>query len=140
MQALKPLLKSKIIRYLISAGLATWVDVVVYFVSFNYLYKKVYCVFKTLLPKAKHFWFLTFVFFFIKMDIEKVPLFIILLLILPLVLIISYLFIAKTVKQMHIVSNLIKIYMVLGIASMLYFSQGLSPILINYVAFLKQLF
>ena len=40
MQALKPLLKSKIIRYLISAGLATWVDVVVYFVSFNYLYKK----------------------------------------------------------------------------------------------------
>jgi putative flippase GtrA len=40
MQALKPLLKSKIIRYLISAGLATWVDVVVYFISFNYLYKK----------------------------------------------------------------------------------------------------
>ena len=40
MQALKPLLKSKIIRYLISAGLAAWVDVVVYFVSFNYLYKK----------------------------------------------------------------------------------------------------
>ena len=40
MQALKPLLKSKIFRYLISAGLATWVDVVVYFVSFNYLYKK----------------------------------------------------------------------------------------------------
>ncbi|MBL0095574.1 MAG: GtrA family protein [Bacteroidetes bacterium] len=37
---MKPLLKSKIIRYLISAGLATWVDVVVYFVSFNYLYKK----------------------------------------------------------------------------------------------------
>ncbi|HUM51622.1 MAG TPA: geranylgeranylglycerol-phosphate geranylgeranyltransferase [Chitinophagales bacterium] len=83
---------------------------------------------------------LTFVFFFIKMDIEKVPLFIILLLILPLVLIIGYLFIAKTVKQMHIVSNLIKIYMVLGIASMLYFSNGLSPILINYVAYLKQLF
>ena len=83
---------------------------------------------------------LTFVLFFIKMDIEKVPLFIVLLLILPLILIISYLFYAKTVKHFHIVSNLIKIYMVLGIASMLYFSNGLSPILINYVAYLKQLF
>ncbi len=40
MQQLKPLLNNKIFRYFISAGLATWVDVVVYFVSFNYLYKK----------------------------------------------------------------------------------------------------
>lgn len=40
MQSLKPLLKSKIFRYFISAGLATWVDVMTYFISFNYLYKK----------------------------------------------------------------------------------------------------
>ncbi|MFN8283821.1 MAG: geranylgeranylglycerol-phosphate geranylgeranyltransferase [Chitinophagales bacterium] len=83
---------------------------------------------------------LTFVFFFIRMGIHKVHLFIIVGLILPLVLIIIYLFIAKTTKQFHFVSNLIKVYMLLGISSMLYFSQGLSPILINYVAYLKQLF
>lgn len=40
MQALKPLLDSKLFRYFISAGLATWVDVVTYFMAFNYLYRK----------------------------------------------------------------------------------------------------
>lgn len=83
---------------------------------------------------------LSFVLFFLKMKIEKVHLFVIFGLMLPLILIIVYLFIAKTTKQFHFVSNLIKIYMLLGITSMLYFSKGLSPILINYVAYLKQLF
>ncbi len=40
MQAFKSLLSSKIFRYFLSAGLATWVDVMTYFVSYNYLYKK----------------------------------------------------------------------------------------------------
>lgn len=37
---LQKLLASRIFRYFISAGLATWVDVVVYFLAFNYLYEK----------------------------------------------------------------------------------------------------
>jgi putative flippase GtrA len=36
---------SRIFRYFISAGLATWVDVVVYFLAFNYLYEKTDIVF-----------------------------------------------------------------------------------------------
>jgi len=39
-QTLKKLLKSKIFRYFISAGVATWVDITVYFLAYNYLYKK----------------------------------------------------------------------------------------------------
>lgn len=39
------LLASRIFRYFISAGLATWVDVVVYFLAFNYLYEKTDIVF-----------------------------------------------------------------------------------------------
>jgi putative flippase GtrA len=34
------LLASRIFRYFISAGLATWVDIVVYFLAFNHLYEK----------------------------------------------------------------------------------------------------
>lgn len=37
---LQQVFSSKIFRYFISAGLATWVDVVIYFLSFNYLYQK----------------------------------------------------------------------------------------------------
>ncbi|MBL7922720.1 MAG: GtrA family protein [Bacteroidia bacterium] len=36
----KNLLQSKIFRYFVSAGLATWVDITVYFLAFNYLYQK----------------------------------------------------------------------------------------------------
>jgi len=39
-QTLKKLLKSKIFKYFISAGVATWVDITVYFLAYNYLYKK----------------------------------------------------------------------------------------------------
>ena len=34
------LLQSKIFRYFLSAGLATWVDIVVYFLAYNYIYSK----------------------------------------------------------------------------------------------------
>jgi putative flippase GtrA len=34
------LAQNKLFRYFISAGLATWVDITVYFLSFNYLYQK----------------------------------------------------------------------------------------------------
>jgi putative flippase GtrA len=34
------LLQSKIFRYFLSAGLATWVDIVVYFLAYNYVYIK----------------------------------------------------------------------------------------------------
>lgn len=37
---LQKLLRSKIFRYFVSAGLATWVDICVYFLAYNYLYKK----------------------------------------------------------------------------------------------------
>jgi putative flippase GtrA len=36
----KAILKSKVFRYFISAGIATWVDITVYFVAFNYIYQK----------------------------------------------------------------------------------------------------
>lgn len=42
---LQKLLSTRIFRYFISAGLATWVDVVVYFLAFNYLYEKTDIVF-----------------------------------------------------------------------------------------------
>ncbi len=32
--------KSKVFRYFISAGIATWVDITIYFVAFNYIYQK----------------------------------------------------------------------------------------------------
>ena len=38
--ALKMLFQSKIFRYFVSAGLATWVDICVYFLAYNYIYKK----------------------------------------------------------------------------------------------------
>lgn len=38
--ALKKLFQSKIFRYFVSAGLATWVDICVYFLAYNYIYKK----------------------------------------------------------------------------------------------------
>ncbi len=34
------LFQNKLFRYFISAGLATWVDITVYFLAYNYLYQK----------------------------------------------------------------------------------------------------
>jgi putative flippase GtrA len=40
MNFLRRIFKSKIFRYFLSAGLATWVDVMVYFLAYNYVYRK----------------------------------------------------------------------------------------------------
>lgn len=40
MKKIKQIFQSKIFRYFISAGIATWVDVTVYFIAFNYIYQK----------------------------------------------------------------------------------------------------
>ncbi|MEP7265266.1 MAG: GtrA family protein [Bacteroidota bacterium] len=37
---IKKLLASKVFRYFLSAGVATWVDILVYFIAFNYIYEK----------------------------------------------------------------------------------------------------
>lgn len=37
---IKKLVASKVFRYFISAGIATWVDITVYFMAFNYIYQK----------------------------------------------------------------------------------------------------
>jgi putative flippase GtrA len=36
----KKLMQSKVFRYFLSAGIATWVDILVYFLAFNYIYQK----------------------------------------------------------------------------------------------------
>ena len=36
----RKLVKSKVFRYFISAGIATWVDIMIYFIAFNYIYEK----------------------------------------------------------------------------------------------------
>lgn len=40
MELIKKILQSKIFRYFISAGLATWVDITIYFLAYNYIYQK----------------------------------------------------------------------------------------------------
>lgn len=37
---IQSILRSKIFRYFVSAGLATWVDICVYFLAYNYIYEK----------------------------------------------------------------------------------------------------
>jgi len=37
---IKVILDSKVFRYFISAGIATWVDITVYFLAYNYIYQK----------------------------------------------------------------------------------------------------
>lgn len=39
-QRVQQILDNKLFRYFLSAGLATWVDVLTYFLVYNYLYKK----------------------------------------------------------------------------------------------------
>jgi putative flippase GtrA len=40
MAKINQIFQSKIFRYFISAGIATWVDVTIYFVAYNYIYQK----------------------------------------------------------------------------------------------------
>lgn len=81
-----------------------------------------------------------FVWFFPSIQIKNVPVFIVILLILPLIFINILLFIAKTPKSYNFVSNLLKIYMVLGIASLLYFRSGIGPyIFMQFANFIEKL-
>lgn len=83
----------------------------------------------------------SFAWFFPSILIKKVPYFIIFGLILPLLLIIYLIFRAKNPGQYHFISNLVKLFMCLGIASLLYFRSGIGPyIFVQYANFLKKLF
>jgi hypothetical protein len=60
---------------------------------------------------------------------------------LPLVIIVALLLLAKTVQQYYLVSNMIKIFMLLGISSMWYFKSGIGPyIFMQFANFLEKLF
>ena len=37
---IRKLLSNKVFRYFLSAGIATWVDIIVYFLAYNYIYEK----------------------------------------------------------------------------------------------------
>lgn len=81
-----------------------------------------------------------FAWFFPSIQIKYVAYFVGLGLILPLLVIIVFLFLAKTSKNYHFVSNLIKLFMFLGIASMLYFRSGIGPyIFMQFANFLEKL-
>lgn len=84
---------------------------------------------------------LAFAWFFPSMQIKLIAYFIVLGLILPLFLINILLFLAKNSKNYHFVSNLIKVFMCLGIASMLYFRSGIGPyIFVQFANFINKLF
>jgi 4-hydroxybenzoate polyprenyltransferase len=82
----------------------------------------------------------SFVWFFPNIHLRKLSFFIGFGLILPLLAIIFLIFKSKTPLQFHFISNLIKVFMCLGIATMLYFRTGIGPyIFVQYVNFLKKL-
>ncbi|MDB5226508.1 MAG: 4-hydroxybenzoate polyprenyltransferase-like prenyltransferase [Bacteroidota bacterium] len=84
---------------------------------------------------------ISFVWFFPAIQLKNVSLFIGVGLILPLLVIIFLIIIAKTKANYHLISNLVKVFMCLGIASMLYFRTGNGPyIFVQYANFLKKLF
>lgn len=81
-----------------------------------------------------------FVWFFPTIQVKYAAYFIGFGLVLPLIGITVFLMLAKTSKQFHIASNLIKIFMVLGIASMLYFKSGIGPyIFMQFANFLEKI-
>ncbi len=83
----------------------------------------------------------SFAMFFPSIQIKKVSLFIVIGLVLPLLMIIFFIFRAKSTQNYHFVSNLIKVFMCIGIATMLYFRTGIGPyIFVQYANFIKKLF
>ncbi len=83
----------------------------------------------------------SFTLFFPNINLKIVSIFIALGLILPLLAIIFFIFKAKTAANYHFVSNLIKVFMCIGIATMLYFRSGIGPyIFVQYANFIKKLF
>ncbi len=84
---------------------------------------------------------ISFVCFFPNIHLKNVSFFISIGLILPLLLIILLIIKAKTQSNYYLISNLVKVFMCLGIASMLYFRTGNGPyIFVQYANFLKKLF
>lgn len=62
-------------------------------------------------------------------------------LVLPLIIIAVLLWLAKSPKQFHLLSNVIKVYMLIGIFSMLFFTRGNGPyVFVQYVNYLKKFF
>lgn len=83
---------------------------------------------------------LTLVFFFPKVELKYVSWFIVVWLILPLFFIIFKIAKAVQVKDFHFISNLVKIYMLMGVLTMIGFKSGNGPYLfVQYVNFLKKL-
>lgn len=83
---------------------------------------------------------LSFVFFFPSVNIEKVHLFILILLVLPLALIMGLILYAHTVSHYRLLSIFIKVFMCIGIATLWYFRSGTGPyIFVQYVNYLKKL-
>ena len=83
----------------------------------------------------------SFSWFFPTIQLKIVSYFIVFGLIFPLLAIIFFLFKAIKPVNYHFISNLVKVFMCLGITSMLYFRTGIGPyIFVQYVNFLKKLF
>jgi 4-hydroxybenzoate polyprenyltransferase len=83
----------------------------------------------------------SFAWFFPSLKIKNISYFIGFGLIFPLLIINFFIIRAKTADNFHFVSNLIKVFMCLGIASMLYFRTGIGPyIFVQYANFLHKLF
>ena len=83
----------------------------------------------------------TFACFFPTVQLKIVSVFIGVGLIFPLLVIIFFIFRAKSVANYHFVSNLIKVFMCLGIVSMLYFRSGIGPYLfVQFVNFINKMF
>lgn len=83
----------------------------------------------------------SFMWFFPTVKLKIVSVFIGIGLVLPLLAIIFFIIRAKSSANFHFVSNLIKVFMCLGIATMLYFRSGIGPYLfVQYVNFINKLF
>jgi 4-hydroxybenzoate polyprenyltransferase len=83
----------------------------------------------------------SFVWFFPNINLKIVSVFLLIGLTLPLFAIIFFIFKAKTTADFHFVSNLIKVFMCIGIATLLYFRSGIGPyVFVQYANFIKKLF
>ncbi|MFN8237544.1 MAG: geranylgeranylglycerol-phosphate geranylgeranyltransferase [Chitinophagales bacterium] len=82
----------------------------------------------------------SFVWFFPGLEKKNIAYFVVFVLILPILVINFLIFRAKYVRNYHLISNLIKVFMVIGISTMLYFCSGIGPyVFVQYANFLKKL-
>ncbi|HOU47417.1 MAG TPA: geranylgeranylglycerol-phosphate geranylgeranyltransferase [Chitinophagales bacterium] len=81
-----------------------------------------------------------FVWFFPSIQVKYVAYIIAFGLLLPLLLISIFIVVAKSAKQYYYASNLIKLFMLLGISTMLYFKGGIGPyIFMQFANFIEKL-